>query len=194
MRRTPPGCGRWSAEEGEPMNVRRTGPRCRGAGACRPARPSAAANATAISDYSGWSASSACAVGDGSMIGCCRRGRGTATGRSCSTTSATVEDWTLNGPILDGDQLRHRPARTDKRLIRQRRTADQQVPIFRSNMTAARNRGDAREPLPGARRGGRLQDRSRCSRGRSSAPTASSSITSISTTTSCGARAARSAR
>jgi hypothetical protein len=45
-----------------------------------------------------------------------------------------VEDWTLNGPILDGMSfvtgLRH-----NGELIRQRRTADQQVPRFRSNMT-----------------------------------------------------------
>ena len=45
-----------------------------------------------------------------------------------------VEDWTLNGPILDGMSfvtgLRH-----NGELIRQRRTADQQVPRFRANMT-----------------------------------------------------------
>lgn len=46
-----------------------------------------------------------------------------------------VEDWTLNGPYLDGISfiagLPH-----DKRLIRQEHKADRQVPKFRSDMTA----------------------------------------------------------
>ena len=45
-----------------------------------------------------------------------------------------------------------------KSLIRQRRSAGQQVPIFRSNMTPPEVAGDDREPLPGAWRVGRLQD------------------------------------
>jgi|SRR4051812_45664416 hypothetical protein len=45
-----------------------------------------------------------------------------------------VEDWTLNGPILDG--ISFVSGMNDNReLIRQRHTADQQVPRFRSNMT-----------------------------------------------------------
>jgi hypothetical protein len=45
-----------------------------------------------------------------------------------------VEDWTLNGPILDG--ISFVSGMNDNReLIRQRRTASQQVPRFRSNMT-----------------------------------------------------------
>ena len=45
-----------------------------------------------------------------------------------------VEDWTLNGPILDGMSfITGLP--NGKALIHQRRTADQQVPPFRSNMT-----------------------------------------------------------
>jgi hypothetical protein len=46
-----------------------------------------------------------------------------------------VEDWTLNGPLLDGISF-VTGLRDGKTLIRQRRTASQQVPIFRSNMTA----------------------------------------------------------
>lgn len=45
-----------------------------------------------------------------------------------------VEDWTLNGPLLDGMSF-VTGLRDGKTLIRQRRTASQQVPIFRSNMT-----------------------------------------------------------
>lgn len=45
-----------------------------------------------------------------------------------------VEDWTLNGPLLDGISF-VTGLRDGKTLIRQRRTASQQVPIFRSNMT-----------------------------------------------------------
>ena len=46
-----------------------------------------------------------------------------------------VEDWTLNGPYLDGVTfISGLP--DDKRLIRQERKADRQVPKFRANMTA----------------------------------------------------------
>lgn len=46
-----------------------------------------------------------------------------------------VEDWTQNGPLLDGISF-VTGLKDGKSLIRQRRTASQQVPIFRSNMTA----------------------------------------------------------
>jgi hypothetical protein len=46
-----------------------------------------------------------------------------------------VEDWTLNGPILDGISFVS-GLKGGKAVIRQRRTADQQVPKFRSDMTA----------------------------------------------------------
>jgi len=46
-----------------------------------------------------------------------------------------VEDWTLNGPILDGISFVS-GMKNNRELIRQRRTADQQVPRFRSDMTA----------------------------------------------------------
>jgi hypothetical protein len=46
-----------------------------------------------------------------------------------------VEDWTLNGPILDGISFVS-GMKNNKELIRQHRTADQQVPRFRSDMTA----------------------------------------------------------
>ena len=45
-----------------------------------------------------------------------------------------VEDWTLNGPMLDGMSF-VTGLKNGKSLIRQRRTASQQVPVFRSNMT-----------------------------------------------------------
>jgi len=46
-----------------------------------------------------------------------------------------VEDWTLNGPILDGISFVS-GMKNNKELIRQHRTASQQVPRFRSDMTA----------------------------------------------------------
>jgi hypothetical protein len=46
-----------------------------------------------------------------------------------------VEDWTLNGPYLDGITF-VTGLRDDQRIIRQERKADRQVPKFRSNMTA----------------------------------------------------------
>lgn len=46
-----------------------------------------------------------------------------------------VEDWTLNGPILDGISFVS-GMNNNRELIRQRRTANQQVPRFRSDMTA----------------------------------------------------------
>jgi hypothetical protein len=45
-----------------------------------------------------------------------------------------VEDWTLNGPLLDGMSF-VTGLRNGKTLIRQRRTTSQQVPLFRSDMT-----------------------------------------------------------
>ena len=45
-----------------------------------------------------------------------------------------VEDWTLNGPLLDGMSF-VTGLKSGKSLIRQRRRASQQVPAFRDNMT-----------------------------------------------------------
>ena len=45
-----------------------------------------------------------------------------------------VEDWTLNGPLLDGITF-ITGLRSGQFMVRQRRTADQQVPKFRSDMT-----------------------------------------------------------
>jgi hypothetical protein len=45
-----------------------------------------------------------------------------------------VEDWTLNGPLLDGISF-VTGLKNGKSLIRQRRSAIQQVPMFRSDMT-----------------------------------------------------------
>jgi hypothetical protein len=47
---------------------------------------------------------------------------------------ASVEDWTLNGPLLDGMTF-ITGLRSGRYMIRQRRTADQQVPKFRADMT-----------------------------------------------------------
>jgi hypothetical protein len=46
-----------------------------------------------------------------------------------------VEDWTLNGPILDGMSF-VTGLKGGRYLIRQRKSADQQVPKFREDMTA----------------------------------------------------------
>ena len=45
-----------------------------------------------------------------------------------------VEDWTLDGPILDGISFVS-GMKSGRYLIRQRKTADQQVPKFRDDMT-----------------------------------------------------------
>jgi len=45
-----------------------------------------------------------------------------------------VEDWTLNGPILDGISFVS-GMKSGRELIRQRHSASQQVPRFRSDMT-----------------------------------------------------------
>ena len=45
-----------------------------------------------------------------------------------------VEDWTLNGPILDGISFVS-GLKSGRYLIRQRKSADQQVPKFRDDMT-----------------------------------------------------------
>jgi hypothetical protein len=50
-------------------------------------------------------------------------------------TQRWVEDWTLNGPYLDG--ITFVAGLPDRRyLVRQRRSDERQVPQFRSNMTA----------------------------------------------------------
>jgi hypothetical protein len=46
-----------------------------------------------------------------------------------------AEDWTLNGPLLDG-MMFVAGLPNNKYLVRQRRTDDRQVPKFRSDMTA----------------------------------------------------------
>jgi hypothetical protein len=45
-----------------------------------------------------------------------------------------VEDWTLNGPLLDGITF-ITGLRSGHFMVRQRRTAEQQVPKFRADMT-----------------------------------------------------------
>ena len=46
-----------------------------------------------------------------------------------------TEDWTLNGPLLDGISF-VTGLKSGRYLIRQRKSADQQVPKFRDDMTA----------------------------------------------------------
>ena len=46
-----------------------------------------------------------------------------------------VEDWTLNGPILDSMSF-VTGMKSGRYLVRQRKSSDQQVPKFRSDMTA----------------------------------------------------------
>ncbi|HEX6071492.1 MAG TPA: hypothetical protein VFY95_00585 [Sphingomicrobium sp.] len=50
------------------------------------------------------------------------------------TDIRVVEDWTLNGPYLDAISFVS-GLKNDRYLVYQRRTASQQVPKFRSNMT-----------------------------------------------------------
>jgi hypothetical protein len=57
------------------------------------------------------------------------------TTRNGFTDIRYVEDWTLNGPYLDGVTFVS-GLPDDRRIIRQERRADRQVPKFRSNMTA----------------------------------------------------------
>ena len=47
---------------------------------------------------------------------------------------AAVEDWTQNGPLLD-DVTFITGLRSGRYMVRQRRTADEQVPKFRADMT-----------------------------------------------------------
>jgi hypothetical protein len=47
---------------------------------------------------------------------------------------ASVEDWTLNGPLLDGITF-ITGLRSGHFMVRQRRTTEQQVPKFRADMT-----------------------------------------------------------
>lgn len=54
--------------------------------------------------------------------------------RSSFTDIGAVEDWTLNGPYLDSISFVTGLA-NEKRIIRQERKADRQVPRFRSSMT-----------------------------------------------------------
>ena len=57
------------------------------------------------------------------------------TSRSSFTDVRYVEDWTLNGPYLDGVTFVS-GLPDDHRIIRQSSRADRQVPKFRANMTA----------------------------------------------------------
>ena len=75
-------------------------------------------------------------VGDGSMSVTAPR-PWNRTRRSIFTFEDVrqVEDWTLNGPLLDSISF-ITGLRNNREIIRQRRTEDRQVPRFRSDMSA----------------------------------------------------------
>lgn len=73
-------------------------------------------------------------VGNGAMATVAPR-EWNRTTRNGFTDIRYVEDWTLNGPYLDGVTFVS-GLPDDRRIIRQERRADRQVPKFRSNMTA----------------------------------------------------------
>ena len=73
-------------------------------------------------------------VGNGAMAVVAPR-EWNRTRRNGFTDIRYVEDWTLNGPYLDGVTFVS-GLPDDRRIIRQERRADRQVPKFRSNMTA----------------------------------------------------------
>jgi hypothetical protein len=75
-------------------------------------------------------------VGDGSMaVTAPRPWNRTRTSVFSFEDVRQVEDWTLNGPLLDNISF-ITGLRNNRRIIYQRRTEDQQVPRFRSDMSA----------------------------------------------------------
>lgn len=75
-------------------------------------------------------------VGDGSMaVTAPRPWNRTRTPIFSFENVRQVEDWTLNGPLLDTISF-ITGLKNNKELIRQRRTDDRQVPRFRSDMSA----------------------------------------------------------
>ena len=73
-------------------------------------------------------------VGDGSLAVAPPRPWNRQRGSLTYEDIRVVEDWTLNGPYLDGISF-VTGLKNNRELIRQRRTDSQQVPRFRSNMT-----------------------------------------------------------
>ena len=74
-------------------------------------------------------------VGDGSLIVTAPRAWNRTRRAFWFDDVRWVEDWTLNGPYLDGISFVS-GLPDGKYLVRQRRTEDRQVPKFRSEMTA----------------------------------------------------------
>ena len=75
-------------------------------------------------------------VGDGSMaVTAPRPWNRTRTSVFSFEDVRQVEDWTLNGPLLDNISF-ITGLRNNRRIIYQRRTEDRQVPRFRSDMSA----------------------------------------------------------
>jgi len=75
-------------------------------------------------------------VGDGSMaVTAPRPWNRTRTPIFAFDNVRQVEDWTLNGPLLDTISF-ITGLKNNRELIRQRRTEDRQVPKFRSDMSA----------------------------------------------------------
>ena len=94
-----------------------------------------------------------------------RRANGTGSAASSSSTSALVEDWTQNGPYLDGISF-VTGLQGGEYLVRQRSRDDRQVPKFRSNMTAPEIAAML-ESCSGFAAARSISRRCACSRGRS---------------------------
>ena len=121
-----------------------------------------------------WSGSSEVRVGDGSDGGHAAARVEPDRARRLFVDIREVEDWTLNGPYLDGISF-VTGLKDGKALVRQRSRDDRQVPKFRSDMTAPEIAAMLESLF--RVRGGAVDFRTpRSRRGRSSAPTASSSI------------------
>jgi len=132
MRPTPPGCGRWPAERKTIMKHLKTIaflplllglPACTGLGG----------GEYGFSEYA-LVRPHQVNVGDGNMSVVAPRPYNRHR-RILFADVPDVEDWTQNGPILDGISFVS-GMKNNRELIRQRRSASQQVPRFRSDMTA----------------------------------------------------------
>ena len=108
----------------------------------------------------------------------CPRGRGLDVERAVSSTGSASS----------------RGLKSGRYLIRQSKRADQQVPKFRSDMTAPEIAAMLETPVSGARRGGRFPDAVAAAAAVPRRQRLPARLSSISTATRCGARAARSAR
>ena len=126
----PPGCGRWSVEGGEDHEERIT--HCRSRLLDRAdSLHGLGAEESGFSDYALVRVQRV-RVGDGQMSVVPPRNYNRHR-RMLFSDVRDVEDWTLNGPILDGISFIS-GMKNNRELIRSA-TADQQVPRFMSNMS-----------------------------------------------------------